>query len=182
MGRILRIEASAWLLAALAILILPAEWLLSVWIAVGSHELGHYVCARLLGIPVFRISVSGGGCRMETAPMTRMQELFCAAAGPAASLLLFCLVRRFPVLGFCGLVQGLFNLLPVYPMDGGRILRSLAGERTSKIVSGITALSLAGMGLMMSFLQNMGPLPAFFGLILLSKQNIACKSGKLTVK
>lgn len=178
----LRIEASGLIVAAIGLLVLPLNWLFSLILAALIHELGHYVCAQMLEVPVFSITVSAGGCRMDTGVMTRKQELLCASAGPLASLMLTCFLRSLPILGFCGLVQGLFNLLPVYPMDGGRILRSLIGERASNVISVVTALSLAGLGVAVSVLENMGPVPALFGLILLSKQNISCKSGKLTVK
>ena len=178
----LRIEASALLLGALGILMLPLEWFFSAILAASVHELGHFLCARILKVPIFSVTVSAGGCRMEPGFMTGPKEFFCASAGPLASLGLACFIRKMPVLGICGLVQGLFNLLPVYPMDGGRMLRSLAGEGASKVVSMVTAFCLAGLGIAMSILENMGPVPGLFGWILLSKQNISCKSGKLTVK
>jgi Zn-dependent protease len=178
----LRIDASGLILVAFAFLILPLEWLISAVLAAGLHEMGHYLSAKLMRIPVFSVSVSASGCRMDTGPMSKMQEVICASAGPLVSLVLYPISRWMPILGLCALVQGLFNLLPVYPMDGGRILRAAAGERASEIVSVITSSVLAGTGIFLTFFQNIGPIPALVSLIILSKQNISCKSGKLTVK
>ena len=167
MGRKIRVEAGGLIFGALALLVLPLDWFLSAVFAAGIHELGHYVCIRALGIPVVSLSISAGGCRMETGEMTSGQEFLCALAGPMASLTLACFRNWVPLVSFCALAQGLFNLLPMYPMDGGRILRCVAGERTGKIVSMATALSLAGLGIYLSFSQNLGPVPAIFGGILL---------------
>lgn len=167
MGRKLRVEAGGLIFGALSLLVLPLDWFLSAVFAAGIHELGHYFCIRAMDISVRSLSISAGGCRMETGEMTDRQEFYGALAGPLASFLLACLRQWMPLVSFCALVQGLFNLLPMYPMDGGRILRSLTGERTGMIVSFVTAWSLAGVGIYLSFVQNMGPVPAFFGGILL---------------
>ena len=146
MGRKVWIDFSGLIVGALALLVLPMDWLLAALMAAAGHELGHFLCLKIWRIPVYALSVSAGGCRMETGVLTLRQEFFCALAGPAASLWLALCRRWMPLTAFCALVQGMFNLLPIYPMDGGRILRSVAGERTAGIVSFVTALSLVGFG------------------------------------
>lgn len=110
-----------FLFGALLLLILPLKWLFSLIFAAAVHELFHYGAILLCGGRVRHLKVDMGGMLMEIAPMPPQRELLCALAGPAGSFLLASLIHRFPVLGLCALVQGMFNLLPVYPLDGGRV-------------------------------------------------------------
>ncbi len=111
------------------------------------HELGHALTARHYGIKTREIKMFflGGVAMMERSPRVPSQELVITIAGPLVNfviagilfplLLLFSSDRpaaeqpmAYGLLGFLlaiNLVFGLFNLLPGFPMDGGRILRSL---------------------------------------------------------
>ena len=177
-----RTDAFIYLYLALLLLILPLKWLAAAIIAGAVHEFCHFLAVRLCGGRVARFRFSFRGAIMEAGGLCPAQELLCVLAGPAGSLGLLLFAQIFPRMAICGGMQGLFNLLPVYPMDGGRILRAAAGERASEIVSLITSSVLAGTGIYLTFFQNIGPIPALVSLIILSKQNISCKSGKLTVK
>ena len=117
-------SALSCIYGCLALMCLPLEWIVSVAAAAAIHELSHILLLRMLDIPIFQIKVELTGAVIQTAPLLPGQEFFCAAAGPMGSFLCLVLMRRFPLLALCGLAQGLFNLRPIYPMDGGRMLRA----------------------------------------------------------
>lgn len=122
MGQKLHIDPGVCIWLALGILLLPMNWLLAAGIAVAVHELFHLAAMKWLGVRTFGMSVGSGGCLLETEPMESWKELICAGAGPLGSFTLLLLARWFPRLAICGGIQGLYNLLPLYPLDGGRIL------------------------------------------------------------
>ena len=118
-----KIHASACLMSALLLLTVPLPWLFSAFFAACFHELCHCIAVYALGSQVFALEIRFHGASMEIQPLSADKELICALAGPAGSLLLLLTVHRFPRLALCAAVQGTFNLLPFYPLDGGRALR-----------------------------------------------------------
>ena len=121
-----RVEADGgfWLELGLLILLFPFRFLAGVLLAAVIHECGHLLAIGLTGGRVQRIELHAGGARILTAPMGERQELLCALAGPAAGLLTVLAWRAFPELAAAGLFQSAFNLLPIYPLDGGRAWRA----------------------------------------------------------
>jgi len=119
------------------------------FVSVLAHELSHAVVAKRLGLRVKEITlfVFGGAATLEGDPKRARDEALIAAAGPVASLavgaallgidLLFTeqpqLLAAIGTLSFLNLTLGLFNLIPGFPMDGGRILHAvlwrLRGDR-----------------------------------------------------
>jgi len=106
---------------------------LSTIISAAVHELCHAGMLCVLGVGINEIRIGARGAVMETARMNHKQELLCTSSGPAGSFLLFLLFPYFPRIALCGLFQGLFNMLPVYPLDGGRILKCLISMTNGKI-------------------------------------------------
>jgi len=111
--------------SAFAVLLLPWHILFSFAVAAVFHECCHLIALYCCRVPVRQIRIGLLGAVITTGPLLPGQELVCAAAGPAGSLMLAIFARYLPVTAVFGLVQGMFNLLPVPTMDGGRIIRSI---------------------------------------------------------
>ncbi len=105
-----------------------------------AHELSHALVARRFGLRVRDITlfIFGGAASLEDEAKSPRQEAVMAAAGPLTSLAIGAVLAVLsgalsePILsatvgwlGFINLTLGLFNLIPGFPMDGGRILRAV---------------------------------------------------------
>lgn len=131
-----------------------------------------------------RIGLTGAVITMN--PITNGRELLCAAAGPLGSFLLIIFSKWMPELALCGLVQGAFNLLPVYPLDGGRIMKCIVYFFRPNKADYISA----AIGIVISVLISIiciswGFWPALFlftAFIKISLRKIPCKEGKLAVQ
>ena len=124
MGRI-EADGGFFLVLALMLLLFPMGLVAGIVLTALIHECGHLIAVRLTGGRVLTIRLRAGGVRIETAPMEPGKAALCALAGPAAGALTISAWRFFPEMAMAGLVQTVFNLLPIYPLDGGRVVRNI---------------------------------------------------------
>lgn len=113
-------DGLAYFVGALALLILPLQWVWAVFIAAVCHEFGHISAVCILKGRIREVRIGIGGAVITTSSMEPWKVLVATFAGPAASLILSVSMGRFPRVAFAGLMQGMYNLLPLYPLDGGR--------------------------------------------------------------
>ena len=175
----LRIPPLLFVLAAAALLLVPLKWIGAILLCTVIHELWHLAALSLLGVRIQGISVGVSGVKIFTESMTDAQELICALAGPVGSMSLLFFARWLPLTAVCAAVQGIYNLIPVYPSDGGRILRCISGlvlpHYAAAKLCGLIELgmlvSIVALGVYCSVVLRLGLLPLAASIVLLAKNS-----------
>lgn len=178
-------------------IIWSVAFILAIFGCVILHELGHALAAKRFNIKTRRISILpiGGVAQLESIPEKPKEELIVALAGPAVNFVIVAVLYPFAKidvemesLGRIGpgnfltalmsvnVWLALFNLIPAFPMDGGRVLRALLGFRMPHVRATAIAASvgqfLAIVFVFFGFFYN--PFLIFIGLfIFLGAQNEA---------
>ena len=125
MGRIsFYIDSSFYFLLAFLLLFLPLPWIFALIIAVLVHECFHAAAIAAFHGRIHSLCLCSGGVRMKTDALPPWQEMVCALSGPVGSSILMLLAPWMPRTAICGGVHCFYNLIPLFPMDGGRVLYS----------------------------------------------------------
>ncbi|MDE4131608.1 site-2 protease family protein [Phaeobacter sp. QD34_3] len=155
-------------------------FVLALFACVLAHEFGHALMARRYGIatPDITLLPIGGLARLERMPTNPWHEIAVAFAGPAVNIAIWAILvvigagqwtlesltdpaQAFTIWNFLGrlaavnLILAIFNLIPAFPMDGGRVLRAalclgmdrVKATRVASIAGQICAIGLAYLGL-----------------------------------
>lgn len=153
-------------LAAFLLYQSTSSFLITFLLAAALHEGGHLLAARWRGVPVRALSMTAFGCVLDFVDGALVRDkdlLWIAAAGPLCNLLfaLLCVTpwvgrwRGAALFGAEHLLLALFNLLPVFPLDGAvlcaGLLRPKVGERRAEqavlVLSGGLGLAAVGAAL-----------------------------------
>jgi len=164
----------------------PQYWIMGLaaatllFASVLLHELAHSFVAIKHGIRVtsIRLFIFGGLAQVSSEPASGRHEFLIALAGPAASMVLaFCFGAMYVVLFFSGALRPVaaialylctanfiltvFNMIPGFPLDGGRILRAILWDRWNDVARATKVVSQLGNAFAL-FLIVLGALLFFF--------------------
>ena len=149
------VSISLWFLLLLPLTGFNLPLVISIFIAVLGHELGHALTAKKLGYGSYGINIGFfAGTAQVDSNMHPRDNIKVVAAGPLVNLALGLLTINFGLEHFTyvNLFLFIFNILPVYPMDGGHLLKDILmlnmrdrrrGFRISMWVSTITSIVCA---------------------------------------
>ena len=174
------------------LLTIPLKWALSWLLAAIIHEFFHILAIIICGSHINTIKVGAFGAQIHTGLSSWGKEVLCAAAGPAGGALLLLTARIFPILALCALVQTTFNLIPIFPFDGGRVLNGLLyllfpnkAERLGGWLEKCTLVTICGFTVITVFRFQLGMLPIVFAIITavrILKRKSSCNAVQLRVQ
>ena len=150
---------------------------LLLFVSVLLHELAHSFVARRRGLPVKNITlfIFGGVSNIEREPTSPGVEFQMAVVGPLTSLLIgiVCFLLQLPLRGsnsplegilfylaVTNVLLGIFNLIPGFPLDGGRVLHSIIWKITGNMRQSTRAAALVGQ--VIAYLFIFGGIWLFF--------------------
>lgn len=145
--------ATYWIVGLVAAILL--------FVSVLLHELAHSLVARSRGLPVKSITlfIFGGVSNIEREPQSPGVEFWMAIVGPVTSIVIgvIALLLYLPIartasplaailsyLAITNILLGIFNLIPGFPLDGGRVLRSILWKITGNLRTATRAASIVG--------------------------------------
>lgn len=137
---------------------------LGLFLSILLHELSHSVVARYYGLPIRGITlfIFGGVAELEEEPLSPRVEFRMAIAGPVLSVVLGAVFYLLTLLGEAlgwpepvtgvtrylaslNLILAVFNLIPAFPLDGGRVLRAWLWHRWRDMRRATRAAANAGI-------------------------------------
>jgi Zn-dependent protease len=186
----LYVRPAALVIFAAVLLVFPLQWICAWLLAAIIHEVGHCILVIIFGGRVIGACIDIGGFKLYTSTMAGVKSSICSAAGPLAGIMLLFCARQFPRLALCGIFQSVYNLLPIYPLDGGRILRNClicVSEKTQSIIEDLITAAVAMVIIVITITNSLGLLPIGMVILLVcqylkNKNYLQRSSGQSTIR
>ena len=186
------VQGGWFVFMSVLILLIPIKLVLAWLLSVAFHEMCHVLVLGICRVPIHGFRITCNGVCIMTDLMSPPKELFCALAGPVGGFLLVLFGKIWPCLAVCSVALSIFNLIPLYPYDGGRILHSLLtmllpldqGEKIMTRLKRIILFSSLAFGTVV-LIQGMGMIPLLLIFMIWfrsSSRNFPCKARKQIVQ
>lgn len=188
-----KIHPFVYFMGTILLLTLPLRWLLASFLSALIHELCHIAATKICGGTILDFRIGIGGAEIITDPMPYWMQIICILAGPLGSFALIFLFEWLPLTSVCGLIQGAFNILPILPLDGGRILLCVLesafdppkASTICRVIECITICVISLLALLCAFAFHFGIWPVIMTSILsinVISRKIPCKPSQLGVQ
>jgi len=176
------IKPNTYIYIVLLLFLIPLKWMLAWLLAAGLHEICHWLAVKLCGAEIYNITIGLGGVKMECSPMTNKKKIFALLCGPIGGLIPLMFAYWIPRTALISWVLSMYNLLPLLPLDGGRVLKILIGTKVYTIQKLFLILLSIG-AVYVSIALRFGFLPLVIIIILWVKsRNTPCKADTCKVQ
>jgi len=188
-------------------------YIVALFICVILHEYGHALTAKKYQVDTLDIIISpiGGLARLKSLPEKPLQEFYIAIAGPLVNVVIACVLGLIIYFGLSqhpldisdnfseihifseflkmvfltNVALFVFNLIPAFPMDGGRVLRSLLSLKMTRVKATLIASTIGkvlAIGFVIAAFINQNLILGFIGIFIFSMAHAEYKQIKLIEK
>ena len=172
------VQPETGIIFSLIILLIPLKWVFAWFFATLFHEACHVLMIVLCGKCIRQVDVSVGGMILRSETLSPFQNILCSLAGPAGGFFLVFFACWFPRIAICGFLQSVYNLLPIYPLDGSHVLyafcRMMLTDAVAKklafFADWFVTLLLTVCSIYLAVACKIGILPLAFGVMLLIRK------------
>ena len=176
------IRPNTYIYIVLLIFLIPLKWLLAWIFAAVFHEFCHWLAVKLCGGEIYRMTIGLSGAKMECGPMSNKKKLFAVLSGPIGGLIPLLFARWIPRTALCCWLLSMYNLLPLFCLDGGRAVAILFGSKAI-VIQRLFLLALSIFAAYLSVVLHFGLLPLGIIVILwLKNRKSPCKPGVCKVQ